>query len=72
MYAFVIEDPLGIGVAVRMLSISVQGEAVDLGNIVLDDTLPEIIAIDPMSGAKNTTPENTIRKTMIATRSLLV
>jgi 5-hydroxyisourate hydrolase-like protein (transthyretin family) len=63
IYRLVLEDPLGIGIATRMLSITQQGAAMDLGEIILDDTRPEVTAMDPMPGAENVPMDQVIRMT---------
>ncbi len=46
----ILEDPLGPGIAQKTLTVLAP---VDLGNIVLDDTLPQVTAMQPMAGAVN-------------------
>lgn len=46
----VLEDPLGPGAAQRSLDML---NSVDLGDIVLDDTLPGVVSMEPMAGAVN-------------------
>ena len=62
-YRLTLEDPLGIGVAIRMFSVAVQGTELDLGDIVLDDAFPEVTTIDPMPGAANVPMDKIIRIT---------
>lgn len=63
IFSLTLEDPLGIGVATRMLSITQQAAAIDLGDIILDDAIPEVTTIDPMPGAANVAMDKIIRIT---------
>jgi len=60
-YTLILADPIGAGLAV--LAVSVVDAAVDLGNIVLDASLPEVVSIDPMPGAVNVALDRIIRVT---------
>lgn len=50
-YTLMLDDPIGTGLA--FMTVSVVGAAVDLGDIVLDDSLPEVVSTDPIAGAVN-------------------
>ena len=50
-YTLMLDDPIGTGLATIM--VTVVDSAVDLGDIVLDDSLPEVVSTDPIAGAVN-------------------
>ena len=60
IYLLTLEDPLGIGVSQRTLSISSQGAIMDLGDIYLDDTRPEVVAVDPSAGARGVSMDQAV------------
>jgi Bacterial Ig-like domain/Carboxypeptidase regulatory-like domain len=60
IYLLTLEDPLGIGVAKTTLSITTQGESIDLGDIFLDDTRPQVQSVDPSSGARGVAMDKTV------------
>ncbi|RLC30425.1 MAG: hypothetical protein DRH37_05400, partial [Deltaproteobacteria bacterium] len=48
-WALTLDDPVGVGLAT--MTVNVVDTALDLGSIVLDDTLPAVVATDPTAGA---------------------
>ena len=57
-YALMLDDPIGSGLATRQ--VSVVDSPVDLGDIVLDDSLPEVVSTDPIAGAVNVSLDRTL------------
>jgi hypothetical protein len=57
-YTLMLDDPIGTGLATR--TVSVVDSPVDLGEIVLDDTLPEVVSVDPIPGAVNVSLDRTV------------
>jgi len=57
-YTLTLDDPIGTGLATRQ--VSVVDSPVDLGDIVLDDTLPEVVSTDPIAGAVNVSLDQTV------------
>ena len=50
-YTLMLDDPIGTGLATRQ--VNVVDAPVVLGEIVLDDSLPEVVSTDPIAGAVN-------------------
>ena len=57
-YTLLLDDPIGTGLATR--TVSVVDSPVDLGDIVLDDSLPEVVSTDPIAGAVNVSLDQTV------------
>ncbi len=59
-YALAAEDPLGIGVAAANGTLTAQDEIVDLGDLILDESVPSVVSIDPADGASDVAVDSAI------------
>ena len=57
-YTLMLDDPIGTGLATRQ--VSVVDAPVNLGDIVLDEILPEVVSVDPIPGAVNVSLDQTV------------
>jgi hypothetical protein len=59
-YTLLVNDALGEGTASSGATLSSQGELLDLGDIVLDEANPRVVAITPTDGSQNIPVTQTI------------
>jgi hypothetical protein len=50
-YTLTVTDPLGSGLARATAALTAEGQVVDLGDVILDETRPSVVSIQPGSGA---------------------
>ncbi|MEO1172736.1 MAG: Ig-like domain-containing protein, partial [Myxococcota bacterium] len=62
-YQFEFRDSASNGVASRSVTLATNGETRDLGEIVLDETPPEVVLVDPPANSANVDPNTAIELT---------
>ena len=67
-YELSIDDPLGDGRVRFVVSDLAAGQTRDLGDLILDELPPQVLAIDPADGAANASPATDIRVVFRAAR----
>ena len=50
-YRLNVTDPLGLGLATATPVLAIQGEVIDLGDLVLDESVPRVVSVTPPGGA---------------------
>ena len=60
-YTLTVTDPLGEGIVRATTALTVSGQEVDLGDLILDEAMPVVVAITPTNGAVNLPVTQTIQ-----------
>ncbi len=60
IYAIGVEDPLGSGTASGSATVASQGQIVDVGDLVLDESFPTVVSVTPANGSSGEPVTRTI------------